>query len=853
LTGVDSTRFPQVTVYADAYGGNGLPLTGLTGANFGLREDNRSVAAEKVTAQVESTQPLWLVLVLDRSVSAADWTQLRAAANTLLDGLRGQDQAALYTFGATVELVQPTTGDANALKAALAAVTAVPPGSAGDNALHQAMVDASNLAATLPAGRRAVVMLTGGTDNTGLLPPAQVASMLSQQAAPVHLLGFGAAAPATLAGLAQLTAGNSATVAAAADLGGPLQTLLRLLQQGYRLDYSSALKADDAEHTLRVELAGQGIEAESSASFVARSGPVTVTLPNVTEGATVRGMLDLTAQTQAPAPVVSLEYRLNGDVLAKVKDPSSSVIFDSTTVEPGRYTVEVTAVDAAGNTGVAEAGFVVEAPILVTALLTTPGADGEIFVGDEVTVEADVDAAAGRPRVEVYVDRALVGAADRLPYTVRFDSSQLRPGRHEIIVVASDGEGHEARTQLALPLSVLPEPTLVPTAPPAAISVARVRSLDVNWGLWAGYVGAGLVLLILLALLLSLARRWRRALSQHSLTPMRLSLTNLGNIATGYLLRGEDPAGVLSFRFSLNGVALGLPPVARFESAPLAVPAAASGSLPQPMAGVPGSTAVPGGPAAPAPAGGSGIPKNMDEMVDQLNEVSMVGRLIADILMSITYFLPSGLARPVRTVVMQIRRGQYLARRVQYVRKQVSRLNQTEMGSTLVKGAGEAAAEAGRVATAEGTRTTLAEAGRSAGAAVATAGKRAVGKLYELKPGSNGAVVGGNGAMAGTAVTGMAAGAAGAAGRQWAFVPPLNPGETVVVDVLVGLRQQPRKTEHYPFRLVSRALGEEQAQPVVEEGSIRIQGIGFWRRFLWMIVFGALVVVAAAVIWLLVV
>src|SRR5690606_1794860 len=84
-----------------------------------------------------------------------------------------------------------------------------------------------------------------------------------------------------------------------------------------------------------------------------------------------------------------------------------------------------------------------------------------------------------------------------------------------------------------------------------------------NWGRWLGLIALAIVLLVLLLVVLAVARSARHAAQEQKLTPMRLALSNQGNVATGFLLRGDDPAGQLTFRCSVSGAPWGLPPVAR--------------------------------------------------------------------------------------------------------------------------------------------------------------------------------------------------------------------------------------------------------------------------------------------------
>jgi VWFA-related protein len=855
LLSVDHTLFPLVSAFVDVFGANGLPLVGLNAQNFAVREENRPIDPAQIAVTIDATQPLNLVLVLDRSVSIGDWAQLRAAANGLIDALRPQDQMAIYSFADTPALVQAVTEDANMLKSRLAAVEPVPPAVAttpitptfaNDNGLHQALFDATNLAGNLPQGRRAVVVLTNGADNTGQIALADVIGVLGAQTVPVHLLAFGVDAQSvgTLAGIAQVAGGNSVAVGSAMEVRSALQTLTLLLQQGYRLDFTSALQADDNSHSVTVGLDANGLQSETTGEFIARSRPITVTFPNVVDETTVSGALNLTAQADAPAPITSVVYRLNGDILAEVVDTSFSIVWNSDTVEPGAYTVDVVVVDAVGNQGSASVSFDVVAPVTVVASLAPANSDGEIEVGDEVTINADVEVFSGSPRVEFYVNQQLISADLQPPFTASFDTSDFGAGNYTVSVVARDDAGHEAASTFDFVLVAPLLPTPVPT-PTLASFLPAVPSF--NWGRLLTWAAIGLIAVVVLWMILSALRNARRSAQEQKLTPMRLTLSNMGNVATGYLLRGEDQEGILNFRFSLNGVVLGLPPVARLTSAENAT------SVRPGTPGLPGRPNIGGVQMPNLPQGNGELPKvptNMDELGDKLDEASDVGRIIASILSSLAMFLPPSLARPLRTVSMQIRRGQMIASRVRYVRRQFDRLNQTEMGSKLVQSTGEAAGQVGRVATAESTRDMVATGATRAGgmmtatAAAAYAGAtRSASRLYDL---TGQGVHGGNGA---NGTNGHTVAAASPGARQWVYLQPINPGETVTLDVLVGARTRVAGGEHQTFRIISRAVGDENAQPVVEEGSIRLASLSRWPAILRLVMTGVLVLIAVAIVW----
>ena len=848
LPAVDGAAFPRVAAYVDVYGPNGLPVAGLDGRSFALTEGDRPIDSAQVSAQVDASQPLQLVLVLDRSVAAADWTQLRNAASGLTDKLRPQDQAAIYAFAGGVALVQPPTSDHDALRNALASIEAVPPAtqSVADNSLFQAILDATNLAASLPSGRRSVIVLTNGLDNTGQISIDQLTQQLQTRTIPVHLLGFGVdgATAGALAGLAQLTGGNSVTVGGAAELRSPMQTLLQLIEQGYRLEYVSTLPADDQPHSVSVKLAAAGLEAQAEGTFIAARRPVTVTILGVGDGATLGGQVDLGAQAESPAQVVTVDYRLNGETLAQTQDIGALVRWNSETVTPGEYTLEVVVTDAVGNQGRASVSFNVVPPVTVAASLDARNSDGDIVVGDPVTVKAAVTVLSGGATVEFYVGNVLVGTDDRAPYEARIDSGQFEPGNQTVTVVARDDTGHQAVSSLDLTFAAPPTPTPNATEVAAAsrstgLGAALPDVSGINWGRWLGIGGLIAVVLGLLAVIMAALRSVRVAAATKKLTPMRLALSNLGNTATAYLLRGDDPEGALSFRFSFNGQTLGRPPVAR-----LTQDDAVAGAGRRPGVGLPG---------VPASVGGMTMPTNLSGIGEKMGEISAFAQIISSVLMSVSYLLPPSLARPLRMLTMQLRRGQMITRRVESVRKQVGKLNKKVAGASADTDTGDefdemepaAAGEpvgqavAASGSTTPGSSSTGAAVSAAAGTAVAGAG-RAANKLFDLT------------ATATRQVGDQAAaliGANGAGGRQWVYLPPVNPGETVTIDVMVGAVGKLAGNKHMTFRLLSKAVDDEHAQPVVEEGSVRVTGSSPWQGLTAWLVIALAVLVAAVLAW----
>ena len=411
-------------------------------------------------------------------------------------------------------------------------------------------------------------------------------------------------------------------------------------------------------------------------------------------------------------------------------------------------------------------------------------------------------------------------------------------------VVARDDTGHQAVSSLDLTFAAPPTPTPNATEVAAAsrstgLGAALPDVSGINWGRWLGIGGLIAVVLGLLAVIMAALRSVRVAAATKKLTPMRLALSNLGNTATAYLLRGDDPEGALSFRFSFNGQILGRPPVAR-----LTQDDAVAGAGRRPGGGLPGVR---------ASVGGMTMPTNLSGIGEKMGEISAFAQIISSVLMSVSYLLPPSLARPLRMLTMQLRRGQMITRRVESVRKQVGKLNKKVAGASADTDTGDefdemepaAAGEpVGQAVAASGSTTpggssTGAAVSAAAGTAVAGAG-RAANKLFDLT------------ATATRQVGDQAAaliGANGAGGRQWVYLPPVNPGETVTIDVMVGAVGKLAGNKHMTFRLLSKAVDDEHAQPVVEEGSVRVTGSSPWQGLTAWLVIALAVLVAAVLAW----
>jgi VWFA-related protein len=170
-------------VYIDAFvSQHGTPISGLVASNFELR-DNGVVQPVEIAAS--DAQPLLAVLAFDisGSLEGEKLAALKAASQALLQTLRPEDEATLFTFADQVDWLAPPTTDKSLIRRAL---DELKPG--GGTPVR----DALYAAITLPEsrGRTLVVLFTDGVDNLSWLDWRQVQLVAERSNALVHVVSL---------------------------------------------------------------------------------------------------------------------------------------------------------------------------------------------------------------------------------------------------------------------------------------------------------------------------------------------------------------------------------------------------------------------------------------------------------------------------------------------------------------------------------------------------------------------------------------------------------------------------------------------------------------------------------------
>jgi VWFA-related protein len=275
ITQVDTSKFPQVTVYVSVTDANGQPV-GVDASAIQISENGQvmktTVAGSAGSAtNTKGLGQLTTMLVIDISGSMAAANKLtlaKTAAKAYVDQMRSGDQAGLIAYDTHVEVNQPVTTDHQQLDQK---IDSLQPGS--DTAMFDAVIQAEQDLANI-SGRKAVLLLTDGMDNRSKNNEDAVIKAIGPSGLTISTIGLGNPQDQnSLAGidsnvlksLAQRAGGVYAYEPNPSQLASLFQQYGTALQNEYALTYTSpsALR-DGVNRSLSVSLNGGSAVAVQS-------------------------------------------------------------------------------------------------------------------------------------------------------------------------------------------------------------------------------------------------------------------------------------------------------------------------------------------------------------------------------------------------------------------------------------------------------------------------------------------------------------------------------------------------------------------------------------------------------------
>jgi VWFA-related protein len=445
IISVDSDSFPKVKTFFSVSDPQGFPVTGLEAISFKLSEDNKLIDNPTITQISNTEMALAVAIVLDTSGSMVKSLATSiTAAKDFIGTLGPNDQVSLITYSDKPTIIQGFTTDRSVLSTALEGLKA-----AGNSALHDALIEA--VAVLKPRTERKVIVLITDGYESGISSYSidQVIDEAARWSTPIYPIGFGGVNRNKVEKIAKLTGGFAQINPDADTLSVSLAKVLDNLRDQYVLEYTSALAADGKEHELNIAYDYQGGSVNDSYRFIAKPGNITISFGDLVDGQEISGTVRFSPNILAPAPVRSLEIKMDQQTLTSILTEPFEYIWDSISVTPGLHTFDFIVTDKVGNTSTQTLNLEVVPPVRVESNLVA-----NQNVTGKLTIPIEVIASRGVAKVEFLVDGVKTAEDIDAPYKFEWDTSKIRPGYHDLRFIATDLEQYTGEQQLRVNVEI---------------------------------------------------------------------------------------------------------------------------------------------------------------------------------------------------------------------------------------------------------------------------------------------------------------------------------------------------------------------------------------------------------------
>lgn len=186
ITQVDTSEFPEVTVYVSVVNAEGEPV-GVEASRLELKENNKVIAHDQLQG-IGEVRKLTTMLVMDVSGSMNSAGKLEAAkavARDYVNQMRHDDQAGLLVFNTEIDYVQAITSDHHELINAIDSLEAM-----DDTAMYDGLMLAVDILEPI-SGRKAIIVLTDGLDNRSTSTPEDVIQNIGYGGLSISTVGLG--------------------------------------------------------------------------------------------------------------------------------------------------------------------------------------------------------------------------------------------------------------------------------------------------------------------------------------------------------------------------------------------------------------------------------------------------------------------------------------------------------------------------------------------------------------------------------------------------------------------------------------------------------------------------------------
>jgi VWFA-related protein len=260
LLDIHSAPSGDVKMVVSVLDEQGLPLRGLTKANFKLTVEGKEIRDFSIQPTSSAKTALSLILGIDvsGSMKGTPLAEAKRAASIFLDEIDKGNFLALMAFGSNVRFLTDFTENRHEVREAMESLSA-------DDAstwLYQATYDSLEKASAAPTSRVAIVLLTDGRDEGSPRNQEDVLAKIRRIQVPVYTLGFGSKAEIDyLRKVATLSGGYFLFTPRAQELSGLYTTVLSQLRNQYLIEFHFDHPAGSYTSALTLIYRGKNIVA----------------------------------------------------------------------------------------------------------------------------------------------------------------------------------------------------------------------------------------------------------------------------------------------------------------------------------------------------------------------------------------------------------------------------------------------------------------------------------------------------------------------------------------------------------------------------------------------------------------
>lgn len=334
----------DVKAFVSVTDSTGSPINDLKIEDFTLTEDSQKVELQSVAL---ADDPINLVLLIDTSgsMSGQGITAAKAAASSFVTSLAAEDRVSIVTFDDNSNTIIDFTTDHTAARDKIALIDATR--NAG-TCLYDAAYQAVQTTATVPSGRRAVILFTDGKDEKsgGGICSVHTADDVIKIATeggtrtPIYTMGMGTTVDQNgLKRLAETTGGRFFYSPDSSKVDAIFRDLSTALRSQYAIVYSS--KAGPGSHTLAVTAKYLSAQDTDTRSFLLPNFPLRLIFVEPKEGAEVSGTITVKVDTFGQAETIqAVVFEINGTNVGRAETTPYQAELDLSEYAEGDLTID---------------------------------------------------------------------------------------------------------------------------------------------------------------------------------------------------------------------------------------------------------------------------------------------------------------------------------------------------------------------------------------------------------------------------------------------------------------------------------------------------------------------------------